>query len=98
MKQGEAAMGFTLYHTGMLPGLPDKVVFDVDGVTVGDFFRMLSDAHGDQVLRGILDQEGNIAEGILVAINGKLQKPRQVASAAIPPECTVLISTLTAGG
>ena len=91
-------MAFTLYHTEMLPGLPDKQVFEQDNLTVGDFFQQLSAEHGDHVLEKILDGEGKVSEDVLLAINGIILRPSEILTRVIPAGSQMLISVLIAGG
>ena len=91
-------MGFTLYHTGMLPGLPAKLVFEQDGIAIGDLLQLLSNRYGEGVVRDVLDQEGQIAEGALVVLNGSIIRPHQALSTLIPPRSELLLTVLIAGG
>ena len=91
-------MGFTLYHTGMLPGLPAKLAFEQDSIVIGDLLQLLSDRYGECVVRDLLDQEGQITEGALVVLNGNIIRPHQALSTLIPPRSELLFTVLIAGG
>lgn len=91
-------MGFTLYQSGILPGLPDKLVFETDAIAVGDFFRLLSVQYGESVLAEILDREGKVAGETLVILNGRILQPPQILDAIIPPDGELVVSALIAGG
>ncbi|MDR0468814.1 MAG: MoaD/ThiS family protein [Peptococcaceae bacterium] len=91
-------MGFTLYQTGILPGLPDKQVFSEDTITVENFFSMLSTQYGAQALEEVLDQGGDVAEGAMVILNGQILRRPQILSTVIPQGSEIVISALIAGG
>ena len=91
-------MPFTLYQSGILPGLPDRLVFEQDDITVGDLFRALSQRYGDEALEEALDDAGGVAEGALVILNGVIIRPPEVLATKIPPGSELVISALIAGG
>ena len=91
-------MGFTLYQTGLLPGLPDKLVFDRDAIAVGEFFRLLSARYGESVLAEILDHEGKVTEDTMLILNGQVVRPPKILTTMIPAGSELVISTLIAGG
>ena len=91
-------MGFTLYQTGILPGLPDKMVFEEDDITVGDFFQLLSAQYGGRVLEEVLDREGIVLEGTLVILNGHIIRLPDVLATLIPSESEMVLSVMIAGG
>lgn len=91
-------MGFTLYQTGILPGLPTKLSFDEDGFTVEALFHLLSGRYGGNVLAGVLDRDGNIEGGTMLVLNGAIIKPSQALQTVIPAGSELLIAYLMAGG
>ncbi|MCL1804719.1 MAG: hypothetical protein FWG28_01765 [Clostridiales bacterium] len=91
-------MSFTLYQSGILHGLPDRLVIERDGVSLGDFFLELAELYGEQVLEEVLDGDGNVAGEALVILNGGVIHPPQALAAKIPPGSELVISALIAGG
>ena len=91
-------MGFTLYQTGMLPGLPKKLTFDEDGLTVENLFHLLSGRYGKNTLSGILDQDGNIEDSTMLVLNGVIIKSPKALQTEIPAGSELLITVLIAGG
>jgi len=91
-------MGFALFQIGMLPGMPDKIVFEQDNITIGDLYELLSGQYGEQILRDVLDKEGKPSEDALIVINGRIIRPAQVMETVIPPGSEMMISALIAGG
>ena len=91
-------MSFTLYQTGMLPGLPDKLVIEQDNITIEDFLKYLSGHYGQGILEKILDGNGNISEGLLIALSGKIIPYEKILTTVIPPGEQVLFSVMIAGG
>ena len=91
-------MGFTLYQTGILHKLPDRLAFEQDNITVGELFALLADQHGEQVLEEVLDDERKIAAETLVILNGHILQSESVLTTTIPPGSELVVSTLIAGG
>jgi len=91
-------VGFTLYHSDMLPGLPGKMRFDLDGITVGELFTLLANQYGDQALTEVLDKSGKLHREAMVVINGSILRQPLVLSTVIPAESEVLVTVLMAGG
>ena len=91
-------MGFTLYQTSMLPGIPDKLVIEQDNITIGDLFQLLLNQYGNHVLKDILDGEHNLSSDAMIILNGKIIKSQQTLMTVIPPKSELLITVLIAGG
>ena len=91
-------MGFALYQTGVLPGLPDKLIFSQDGMTVGELLQEIAAIYGAGALAEVLDGSGGLAGDTMVILNGRIIRPPQVLAEPIPPASELVISTLIAGG
>ena len=91
-------MGFTLYQTGVLHGLPDRLAFEQDAISIGDLFHMLSAEYGEYVCEEILGPDGEVAEGAMVILNGCVIKGPHVLATMIPPGGELVVSALIAGG
>ena len=95
---GVNAVSFTLYQIGMMPGLPDRMVFEQENITVGALFHFLSGKYGETILKEIMDKEGDLSEDVMFVLNGSIIKPSEILPVVIPPGGELLISALIAGG
>ena len=91
-------MGFTLYQTGMLPELPEKLNFDEDNITIGALFQQLAGKYGENVLAGVLDRDGEIEKDTMIVLNSRIIRQSDALETLIPPDSELLITVQLAGG
>ena len=91
-------MGFTLFHTDMLPGVPEKLVFEPDGATVGEVLQWLADRYGVAALHDVLDHDGILHEEAMVVLNGGILHREDALAVVVPAGSELMITVKIAGG
>lgn len=92
-------MGFSFYQLGVLPGVPNRLEVDRDGMTVREFICQMGKEYRTDVSRA-LQQLASCDDGELrmVTINGVNIDKLDGLDTIIPADCELAMFHVIAGG
>lgn len=78
--------------------MPSKLMVDEEVINFSGLVGKLCDEYGHRVKECFLTEDGALKSGLMLIVNGKIFRSKDVLSIDIPDGSIVMVSVILAGG
>ena len=90
-------MAIQFYQRGIIDDMPSKLVVDEGEIPFAGLVDTLCGEYGTHVKKSIITEDGELKDGLMLIVNGRIFKRKDVLSLVISDGSVVMVSIILAG-